>query len=97
MQTIAQHNPFAGPITSGRSSTRRAQWAGRVLSGVAVLFLAFDAVAKLSRLQPVIEASQRLLSRRRLHARSAPALVRGGLRHPAHVAAGRHAADGLPW
>jgi hypothetical protein len=60
MQTIAQHNPFAGTIRTDRASSRRAQWAGRVLSGVAVLFLTFDAVAKLLRLQPVIEGSQQL-------------------------------------
>ena len=35
-------------------------WAGRIMSGLAILFLAFDAVAKLLRLAPVIEGSTQL-------------------------------------
>jgi hypothetical protein len=35
-------------------------WAGRIMSGLAILFLAFDAVGKLLRLAPVIEGSARL-------------------------------------
>lgn len=35
-------------------------WTGRILSGVAVLFLAFDAVAKLLRLGPVIEGTVKM-------------------------------------
>lgn len=35
-------------------------WAGRIMSGLAILFLAFDAVGKLLRLAPVIEGSTQL-------------------------------------
>lgn len=37
-----------------------ARWAGRVLSGIAVLFLTFDAAIKLADIKAVAEASQRL-------------------------------------
>ena len=60
MRTIAQQNPFAGTIGTARDISKRALWAGRILSSVAVLFLTFDAVAKLLRLQPVVEGSQQL-------------------------------------
>jgi hypothetical protein len=35
-------------------------WPGRVISGVVILFLLFDAVAKLMKVAPVLEASARL-------------------------------------
>jgi hypothetical protein len=38
----------------------RLRWTGRVLSGLPVVFLAFDAAMKLARVQPVAEASARL-------------------------------------
>lgn len=52
------------PLTGGtapvaRRSRKRA-WAGRVMSGLAALFLAFDAAAKLLELPQVIEGSVRL-------------------------------------
>jgi hypothetical protein len=40
--------------------TRRALWAGRILSGLAVLFLAFDAVGKLLRPAPVVAGTTQL-------------------------------------
>ncbi len=40
--------------------SRKAIWTGRVLSGVAVLFLAFDAVVKLLRLPAAVEGTTRL-------------------------------------
>jgi hypothetical protein len=42
------------PIPAGRL------WAGRILSALPVLFLAFDAVAKLMRLPPVLEGMAKL-------------------------------------
>jgi DoxX-like family len=60
MTTIAEPNPFAGASRTETDSSDRALWAGRILSGVGVLFLTFDAVAKLLRLQPVIEATAQL-------------------------------------
>jgi hypothetical protein len=48
-------------ITSSAVRASRAQViAGRVLSGIAVLFLLFDGVAKLIQPQPVIEGSKQL-------------------------------------
>lgn len=41
-------------------SSRAAVWAGRVMSGVATLFLLFDSVLKLMRLPPVIEGAKQL-------------------------------------
>lgn len=37
--------------------SRRNIWAGRILSGIPVLFLLFDAVGKLLKLQPVVEGT----------------------------------------
>jgi hypothetical protein len=42
------------------SASSRRRWAGRVLSGLPVLFLLMDASMKLAHLQPVAEASARL-------------------------------------
>jgi len=44
------------PTASGKGRL----WAGRIMSGLAILFLAFDAVGKLLRLAPVIEGSTQL-------------------------------------
>lgn len=41
-------------------STTTTIWAGRILSGIAVLFLLFDAGAKLARVPQVIEGSVKL-------------------------------------
>lgn len=35
-------------------------WTGRILSGIAVAFLVFDAVGKLMRVQPVVEGTVKL-------------------------------------
>jgi hypothetical protein len=47
-------------LTAPPSASTRAQWAGRVLSGLPVLFLALDGVMKLVAPPPVIEASARV-------------------------------------
>src|SRR5437879_13801987 len=44
----------AGAISNGRL------WAGRIISGLVVLFLLFDAITKLMRVTPVLEASAQL-------------------------------------
>jgi DoxX-like family len=50
MQTSTQTVPVS----------RRKLWAGRIISGLVVLFLLFDSVAKLMRVAPVLEACTRL-------------------------------------
>jgi hypothetical protein len=52
METITQDSPFAG--------SSRALWTGRVLSGLAVLFLIFDSVGKLLQVPPVVAGSLQL-------------------------------------
>src|SRR5262245_7429940 len=41
-------------------ASRRVLWAGRILSGLAVLFLAFDAVMKLAKVGPAVEGTTQL-------------------------------------
>ena len=60
MQTIAQDNPFAGSNTASHAGAGRAQWTGRVISGLAVAFLIFDSVGKLLEVQPVIDGTKQL-------------------------------------
>jgi hypothetical protein len=60
MQTITQDRPFAGIIRKGDTSSKRAVWTGRILSGIAAAFLIFDSVGKLLRVQPVIDGTRQL-------------------------------------
>ena len=60
MQTIAQNNAFAVPITTNHARSKRALWTGRSISGLAVAFLIFDSVGKLLEVQPVIDGTKRL-------------------------------------
>lgn len=61
MATLSLDDLRSVPHTSARASTGRARlWTGRVLTGLSVLFLGFDAVAKLLRLPPVVEGTQKL-------------------------------------
>jgi hypothetical protein len=46
--------------TRTAAASGKGLWAGRIMSGLAILFLAFDAVGKLLRLAPVIEGSTQL-------------------------------------
>lgn len=46
--------------TTSRPTTKKAVWTGRVISGVIVAFLAFDAICKVLCLPFVIEASAKL-------------------------------------
>ena len=46
--------------TQTASISRKRLWAGRVISGIVILFLLFDAISKLMKVAPVLEASARL-------------------------------------
>ena len=60
MQTIAQGNPLVAGIPNSHAGSRRRLWAGRVLSGLAVLFLLVDSAGKLLQVQPVIDGTVQL-------------------------------------
>jgi hypothetical protein len=60
MQTIVQHNPFAGTTTGNHTGSRRQLWSGRILSGLAVAFLIFDSIGKLLEVQPVLDGTKQL-------------------------------------
>jgi hypothetical protein len=45
---------------ANRMASKKGLWAGRIMSAVAILFLAFDATVKLLNVAPVIEANARL-------------------------------------
>jgi len=46
--------------SGGQIDATRQLWAGRILSGIAVAFLLFDAVGKLIKVQPVIDGTAQL-------------------------------------
>lgn len=58
MQATASSTSFSSTQTANPSN--RAWWTGRIMSGLAVLFLLFDAAMKLARIAPVLEATARL-------------------------------------
>jgi hypothetical protein len=60
MQTIADRNPFDSSLTLRPAASSHAVWAGRLLSGLAAGFLAFDSVGKLLEVQPVIDGTLQL-------------------------------------
>jgi hypothetical protein len=58
---VATSAPVTPVTTTGTATTSRAAlWTGRVLSGLMVAFLMFDAVAKLARLEPVVKGTAEL-------------------------------------
>jgi len=57
---MAQDNSFAGTITVNRAGSSGTMWTGRVLSGVAVMFLIFDSAGKLLEVQPVVDGTKQL-------------------------------------
>jgi hypothetical protein len=59
MRTIEERQSFSGTTLSTRAGSRRMIW-GRVLSGIAVLFLLFDSLGKLLQVQPVIDGTLEL-------------------------------------
>jgi hypothetical protein len=62
--SIESHHPDRTRPATDRARaaipSRRAAWAGRILSGLALLFLAFDAAIKLLQLGPAVEGTLRL-------------------------------------
>lgn len=60
MQTIADDNTFSAATLTSYRGSRRQLWAGRVFSGLAVLFLLFDSTGKLLEVQPVIDGTVQL-------------------------------------
>ncbi len=46
--------------TDTRTGSRKRLWAGRIMSGLAILFLAFDGAVKVLELPPVVEGTIRL-------------------------------------
>ncbi|XXT19532.1 DoxX family protein [Sorangium sp. So ce429] len=56
---VAPDAPVTG-ATRDAARSRKALWAGRILSGLAVLFLAFDAVGKLLQPREVVEGTTSL-------------------------------------
>ena len=50
----------AVPAAASVSPGRAARWTGRIMSGLTVAFLAFDAAAKLARLEPVVKGTAEL-------------------------------------
>lgn len=60
MQTVARGTMFTGTLTSDAASSSGALWSGRALSGLAILFLLFDAAGKLFAVQAVIEGTVQL-------------------------------------
>ncbi|WP_245768568.1 DoxX family protein [Stigmatella aurantiaca] len=50
----------AVPQAQAVIGSRKAQWAGRLMSGLAILFLAFDALGKVLRLPPFIQGTTEL-------------------------------------
>lgn len=62
METIVERGNWLGGGThmSSAASSRRALWAGRILSGVAILFLVLDAAMKVLRLAPAVDGTIQL-------------------------------------
>jgi hypothetical protein len=60
MQTVAQDHSYADAHNTGQAASARQVWAGRSLSGLAVLFLLFDSTGKLLEVQPVIDGTIQL-------------------------------------
>ena len=62
MQAIVETgmDTVTGALARNTPASSKQLWLGRVLSGLAILFLAFDAVAKLLELPMVIEGTRRV-------------------------------------
>jgi hypothetical protein len=60
MNTIVQHDTFAGSHTVDNAGSRGTLWTSRVLRTLAILFLLFDSVGKLLEVQPVMAGSLEL-------------------------------------
>jgi len=53
-------NVLSSPLSAAAPSSKKLVWAGRVLTGLVVVFLLFDGAIKLVPIAAVIEATQRL-------------------------------------
>ena len=60
MHAIEGRHSFTDTTPSTRADSRRLLWTGRVMSGIAVLFLVFDSIGKLLEVQPVIDGTLQL-------------------------------------
>jgi hypothetical protein len=60
MHAIEERHPWTGTIPSTHTGSKRLTWTGRVMSGIAVLFLLVDSIAKLLEVQPVIDGTLQL-------------------------------------
>ena len=60
MQTIAQDTAVVPGVATRRHGSTGALWTGRVLSGLAVLFLLFDSAAKLLEIPPAVAGTEQL-------------------------------------
>jgi hypothetical protein len=60
MQSATQASEFAHSSTQTAPFSKKRLWAGRIISALAILFLLFDAITKLMKVAPVLEASARL-------------------------------------
>ena len=60
MHTIEGRQPFTDTVRITRAGSTRLIWGGRIMSGIAVLFLFFDSVGKLLQVQPVIDGTLQL-------------------------------------
>ena len=60
MQSATQGSEFAHSATQTAPLSKKRVWAGRIISGFAILFLLFDAIIKLMKITPVLEACARL-------------------------------------
>lgn len=63
MQTLSQRDLLdvnSLPGTGAVTGSRKALWAGRVMSGLALLFLAFDTLGKVLQLAPFVQGTTEL-------------------------------------
>ncbi len=60
MQSATHASEFAHSAPHTAPLSKKRVWAGRIISGLAILFLVFDAIAKLMKVAPVLEACARL-------------------------------------
>jgi len=58
--TILASAPAAAAVSSAAGTSNRIRWAGRILSGIAVLFLAVDTVVKLVGVKEAVEGTVQL-------------------------------------
>jgi hypothetical protein len=60
MHTVADDSSYADTSLTLHAPTGPRLWTGRVLSGLAALFLVFDSTGKLLQVQPVIDGTRQL-------------------------------------